>query len=141
MRAPPGWGDPANNGCYPSPSSSLTMNAASQLKDNAALVMDWFVNSPESGKILGLISGPPASNAQLAAVKELPDLDRLDHNVLDYAEAALAAAKTAPPASRVDNELRDLMKKVNEDVGFGRSTVQKAAEDFVNLGNNAIRRA
>jgi multiple sugar transport system substrate-binding protein len=68
MRAPPGWGDPANNGCYPSPSSSLTMNAASQLKDNAALVMDWFVNSPESGKILGLISGPPASNAQLAAV-------------------------------------------------------------------------
>jgi multiple sugar transport system substrate-binding protein len=71
----------------------------------------------------------------------LQDLDRLDHNVLDYAEAALAAAKTAPPASRVDNELRDLMKKVNEDVGFGRSTVQKAAEDFVNLGNNAIRRA
>jgi hypothetical protein len=33
------------------------------------------------------------------------------------------------------------MKKVNEDVGLGRSTAKKAAEDFVNLGNNAIRRA
>jgi multiple sugar transport system substrate-binding protein len=141
MMAPPGWNEAKNNGCYPSPSSSVTMNAASQLKKNTAIVMDWFVNSPESAKILGLISGPPASNAQLAAVKELPDLDRLDKNVLDYAEAALAVAKTAPPASRADNELRDLMKKVNEDVGFGRSTAKKAAEDFVNLGNNAIRRA
>ena len=141
MMAPPGWGKASNNGCYPSPSSSVTMNAASKLKKNTAIVMNWFVNSPESAKILGLISGPPASNAALAAVKTLPNLDRLDKNVLDYAEAALAVAKTAPMASRADNALRDLMKKVNEDVGFGRSTPKKAAEDFINLGNSEIRRA
>ncbi|PRX04684.1 UNVERIFIED_ORG: multiple sugar transport system substrate-binding protein [Martelella mediterranea] len=141
MMAPPGWGTAQNNGCYPLPSSSLSMSAASRLQDNAAFVMDWFCTSPESGRILGLISGPPASNTQLAAVKELPTLDRLDRNVLDYTETALATAKPAPPASRAENVLRDLMKKVNEDVGFGRSSPKEAAEEFVKRGNSAIRRA
>jgi multiple sugar transport system substrate-binding protein len=141
MTAPQSWVQGGHNGVYPNPSSSLTMNAASTLKENAAKVMDYFVNSPESGKILGLISGPPASTAALAAVKELPDLDRLDRNTLEYAEAALKTAKPAPNVHAAETALRDLIKRVNEDVGFGRASAQQAAEDFIAQGNDEIQRA
>ena len=141
MTAPPAWQQGGHNGSYPAPSSSLTLNVKSLQKENAAKVMDWFINSPESGQILGLISGPPASMSALAAVKDLPNLDELDLNTLEYAEAALAAAKGAPPVHRAEQALRDLLKRLNEDVGFGRSSVQKAADDFIAEGNSEIRRA
>lgn len=141
MMAPPAWEQGGHSGSYPAPSSSLTLNVKSTQKENAAKVIDWFINSPESGQILGLISGPPASMSALAAVKDLPDLDELDLNTLEYAEAALAAAKPAPTVHRAEQALRDLLKRVSEDVGFGRSPVQKAAEDFIAEGNSEIRRA
>lgn len=140
MMAPPAWGE-GHNGTYPSPSSSVTMNVKSNNKEDTAVVMNWFVNSPDSGRILRLISGPPASTSALQAVLELSDLDRLDKNVLAYAQSALAVAKPAPPVHRASRALDDLMKRMNEDVGFGRATVQEAAENFITRGNVEIRRS
>ena len=42
--------------------------------EEAVKLIDWFVSDPESAKILGLISGPPASKPALQAVLELKDL-------------------------------------------------------------------
>ncbi|KPH04780.1 carbohydrate ABC transporter substrate-binding protein (plasmid) [Rhizobium acidisoli] len=141
MMAPPAWKEGVHNGCFPSPSSLLSMNARAGNKKNAAILMDYFVNSPESARILRLISGPPASMPALAAVKALPDLDRLDKNVLEYAETALKTAKAAPPVHRAQKAIEDILKRLNEDVGFERSSVKKAAKDFIGMGNAAIRRA
>jgi multiple sugar transport system substrate-binding protein len=141
MMMPPAPKAGENPGLYPRPTSSLTLNARSENPEEAVKLMDWFVSDPESAKILGLISGPPASKPALAAVLELQDLSEVDQKVLTYAQAALAEALPAPPAQRGDRAMTDLMRRINENVGFGQSTVQEAAEEFVTQANATLRRA
>ena len=92
------------------------------------------MSDPASARILGLISGPPASKPALEAVLELEDLAPVDERVLKYSQAALAKALPAPPPQKAGRAIEDLMRRVNEDVGFGKSTVQEAAQAFVDQG-------
>lgn len=128
-------------GCFPRPTSSLTLNARSQNKEAAVKLMDWFVSDPESAKILGLISGPPASRPALEAVIALPNVKPVDQKVLKYSQAALASARPAPRNHRSARGMGDLMRRVNENVGFGSYGVQDAAEEFISQGNALMKRA
>lgn len=130
-----------NIGLYPSPTSSLTLNARSQFKDETVKLMDWFVSDPESAKILGLVSGPPASRPALEAVLELPDLSVIDQKVLKYSQTALPLGNSSPRNSRAGRAMIDLMRRMNENVGFGTSSVQDAATDFVNEANGLLSQA
>jgi multiple sugar transport system substrate-binding protein len=141
MMTPPAPIAGGNPGYYPRPTSSLTLNARSENPEEAVKLMDWFVSDPESAKILGLISGPPASQPALAAVLELQDLSEVDTKVLEYSQDALAKALPAPPAQRGERAMADLMRRINENVGFGQSTVQDGAEEFVEQANATLRRA
>jgi len=135
----PNGGD--NAGLFPRPTSSLTLNARSERKNDAVHLMDWFVSDPESAKILGLVSGPPASNPALAAVMELTDLSEVDQRVLSYSQDVIERTNPAPIVHRAERELSDLMRRVNENVGFGISGVQAAADEFVNQGSALLRRS
>ena len=104
-------------------------------------VIDWFVSDPESARILGLISGPPASKPALEAVLGLENLAAVDQRVLKYSQAALAKAEAAPPPQVAGRAIEDLMRRINEDVGFGKSSVKDAAQAFVDQGNALLRRA
>jgi multiple sugar transport system substrate-binding protein len=96
MMLPPAPKAGENPGLFPRPTSSLTRNARSENPENAVKLIDWFVGGdPESAKILGLISGPPASQPALAAVLELENLSEVDQKVLEYAQEALAQAMPA----------------------------------------------
>lgn len=128
-------------GCFPRPTSSLTLNARSEYKEAAVKLMDWFVSDPESAKILGLISGPPASRPALEAVLQLSDLKPVDQKVLKYSQAALATANPAPRNHRAARAMGDLMRRINENVGFGSYGVKEAAEEFVSQGNALMHRA
>lgn len=141
MMAPPAPVGSDNPGYFPRPTSSLTLNARSNFKQEAAHLMDWFVSDPESAKILGLVSGPPASRPALEAVLALEDISEVDQKVLRHSQAALAQANPAPPVHRGERAVGDLMRRVNENVGFGAYGVQQAAEEFVNQGNALLRRA
>ena len=141
MMSPPAPVGADNPGYFPRPTSSLTLNARSNFKQEAAHLMDWFVSDPESASILGLISGPPASRPALAAVLALQDISAVDQKVLRHSQAALAQAKPAPAVHRGERAVSDLMRRVNENVGFGTYGVQAAAEEFINQGNALLRRA
>ena len=141
MTAPPSPKPGGNIGHYPSASSHLTLNAKSQLKEDAVKVMDWFVSDPESAKVLGLVSGPPAAKTALAEVLKLQKLSAIDSKVLKYSEPALAAANSAPPTSRAEHAITDLMLRINESVAFGSSSVQDAAKQFISEGNNLMKQA
>lgn len=141
MMAPPAPVGATNPGYFPRPTSSLALNARSSFKHEAAHLMDWFVSDPESARILGLVSGPPASDPALEAVLGLENISEVDQKVLRHSQAALAQANTAPPVHRGERAITDLMRRVNENVGFGASSVQQAAEEFVNQGNALLRRA
>jgi multiple sugar transport system substrate-binding protein len=141
MITPPTPVGASNPGFFPRPTSSLTLNARSNFQEQAAHLMDWFVSDPESASILGLVSGPPASRPALEAVLALEDISEVDQKVLRYSQAALARANPAPQAHRADRSLNDLMRRVNENVGFGAYGVQAAAEEFINQGNALLRRS
>jgi multiple sugar transport system substrate-binding protein len=141
ITTPPSVGAGGSPGCYPQPTSSLCLYSESQNKEAAVKVIDWFVSDPESAKILGLISGPPASKPALEAVLGLQGLAAVDQRVLKYSQAALAKAQPAPPSQVAARAIEDLMRRVNEDVGFGTASVKDAAQAFVDQGNALMRRA
>lgn len=141
ITTPPSAGAGASPGYYPQPTSSLCLYAKSGNKEAAVKVIDWFVSDPESARILGLISGPPASKPALQAVLQLEDLAPVDQRVLKYSQAALPKALPAPPPQKAGRAIEDLMRRVNEDVGFGKSSVQEAAQAFIDQGHALMRRA
>jgi multiple sugar transport system substrate-binding protein len=139
--APPSVKAGGSPGCFPSPTSSLCLYSKSPNKERAAQVIDWFVSDPESAKILGMISGTPASKPALQTVLDMQDLEPVDQKVLKYSQGAFAKAEPAPPAQRADRAVGDLMRRINEDVGFGKTSVKDAAKQFVDQGNALMRRA
>lgn len=141
ITTPPSASAGGSPGYYPQPTSSLCLYSKSENKEAAVKVIDWFVSDPESAKILGLISGPPASKPALEAVLGLQGLAAVDQRVLKYSQAALAKAEPAPPTQAAGRAVEDLMRRVNEDVGFGKSSVKDAAQSFVDQGNALLRRA
>lgn len=127
-----------NRGLYPQPTSSLTLNAKSQVKEETVKLMDWFVSDPESAKVLGLVSGPPASRPALEAVMQLPDLSEIDGKVLRYSQAALPLGNSSPGPIRGQRAVNDLMRRMNENVGFGTATPQEAANEFIAEANTLL---
>lgn len=141
MTGPPRAVAGGSPGVAPSPTSSLCLYSRSRNKEAAVQVLDWFVNSPESAAILGMISGPPASKPAREAATALPDLSPIDKKVLAYTEAALAAAVSPEQAPKGYSEVQDLLRRVSEDVGFGRTSVQDGAATFVNDAQAILAKA
>lgn len=128
-------------GYYPRPTSSLTINARSNNKEAAAKLIDWFVSDPESAKVLGLVSGPPASKPALETVIGLPNMSEADRKVLKYSQDALPKANKEPHTHRAQRAINDLMRRINESVGFGASSVQEASQEFIKQANSILKRA
>ena len=141
ITTPPSVKAGGSPGYFPQPTSSLCLNSKSRNKDAAVKVIDWFVNDPEAAKILGLISGPPASKVALQTVLGLSNFDSVDQAVLKYSQMALARAEPAPLTPLALRAVSDLMRRINEDVGFGKSSVRDGAAQFVKEGNALLRRA
>jgi multiple sugar transport system substrate-binding protein len=141
MTAPPSAKAGGNNGVYPNASSLVTMNAKSQFKDETVKLMNWFVVDPESAKVLGLVSGPPASKTELAEVMKMTAIKPIDSKVLTYSLAALAHANPAPPSHRAERAVTDLLIRTNESVAFGSASVQDAAKQFISDGNDLMKQA
>jgi multiple sugar transport system substrate-binding protein len=117
------------------------MNAKSQFKDETVKLMNWFVVDPESAKVLGLVSGPPASKTELAEVMKMTAIKPIDSKVLTYSLAALAHANPAPPSHRAERAVTDLLIRTNESVAFGSASVQDAAKQFISDGNDLMKQA
>lgn len=141
MTAPPSAKPDGNNGVYPNASSLVTMNAKSQFKDETMKLMNWFVTDPESAKVLGLVSGPPASKTELAEVMKMTNIKPIDSKVLTYSLAALEHANPAPPSHRAERAMTELLIRTNESVAFGSASVADAAAQFISEGNDLMKQA
>ncbi|MDR6817426.1 multiple sugar transport system substrate-binding protein [Neorhizobium sp. 2083] len=138
----PVWvSDTTGPGYYPRPTSCLSLNAKSANKAAAVKLIDWFVSDPESAKILGLVSGPPASRPALETVLAIKDLTPVDQKVLKYSQVALAKANKEPQTHRAQRAINDLMRRTNESVGFGSSNVKDAAQSFIAQATAVLKRA
>ncbi len=107
-------------------SQYLGMNKASENKEAAALFINFFVTSPEAGAVLQTNRGIPSSPVVRQAIAaEATATDAAVYRIYD-----VVADRTIPqdPNLPNDQEFVNELELIGQQVAFGESTVDEAAE-------------
>ncbi|MFE6735403.1 ABC transporter substrate-binding protein [Microbacterium sp. NPDC057650] len=112
---------------YLKPSMLHTVSAKTKHPEAAATLVNFLINSPESGKIFGTNRGLPASKTALAAA----DLDPLSQQIKDYEESIADRLGDAPPVPiNGYGTLEQKFLEIGQELGFGTITVDEAVKQF-----------
>jgi multiple sugar transport system substrate-binding protein len=135
----PDGGPGAKPGQYLKPSMLWSVSAQSKQKEAAVKLLNFFVADTEAGKLLGVERGVPPSDAVRKAV--IPTLDELSQAMADY--ITLISDKVGPlppPPPNGAGEVATLLRRVNEQVGFGRLSPAEGAKQFIAESNAILAR-
>ncbi|MFS0713984.1 extracellular solute-binding protein [Microbacterium sp. 2P01SA-2] len=112
---------------YLKPSMLHTISAKTEHPAAAATLVNFLVNSPESGEIFGTNRGLPASQTALDAA----DLDPLSQQVKEYEESIADRLGDAPPVPIVGyGTIEEEFRKLGTELAFGTITVDDAVDRF-----------
>lgn len=112
---------------YLKPSMLHTISANTDHPEAAATLVNFLVNSPESGEIFGTNRGLPASETALAAA----ELDPLSQQVKDYEASIADRLGDAPPVPIVGyGTLEEKFRQLGTELNFGTVTVDDAVAQF-----------
>jgi multiple sugar transport system substrate-binding protein len=124
--APPVTKDGAKD-LYLKPSMLHAISAKTKHPEAAATLVDFLINSPESGKIFGTNRGLPASTTALAAA----DLDPLSTQIKDYEASISDRLGDAPPVPIVGyGSLEEKFRQLGTELNYGTITVDDAVKQF-----------
>jgi len=114
-------------------SQYLAINKASENKEAAALFINFFVTSPEAGAILETNRGVPSSPVVRAAIAD--SATPLDAAVYNLYNAIAEAGRVVPQGPNLpnDQEFVNELELIGQQVAYGVSSVEQAAEDFMAL--------
>ncbi len=93
-------------------------------------VVDFYMGNADANLILGVERGVPASAAMRKAVE--PTLDELGQTQVRYVSFItdkVGPLPAPPPAGA--GEVQNLLRRINEQIGFGKSSVSEGASQFV----------
>lgn len=109
-------------------SQYLAINNASPNKEAAALFVNFFVTSPEAGAILQTNRGVPSSPVVRVAIAD--EATPLDAEVYRIYNAI--ADRTVPQGPNLpnDQEFVNELELIGQQVAYGESTVEQAAENL-----------
>jgi len=112
-------------------SQYLAINTDSKNKEAAALFINFFVTSPEAGAILETNRGVPCSPVvrQAIADKSTP----LDAAVYAIYDAIADRSVPQGPNLPNDQEFVNELELIGQQVAYGESSVDQAAEDLIAL--------
>ena len=95
-----------------------------------------MVNDPDAASILLSDRGLPTNAKVLAAVKDkLPAVDQKTLTFIDEVKSELSPI-TAPPKGAL--QMEDILKRNTEEVVFGKTTPDAAAQKFLTEANAAV---
>ncbi|NYI03934.1 ABC transporter substrate-binding protein [Allostreptomyces psammosilenae] len=135
LAAPPTTDPGGPSGLYMKPGVMLSMSANSDHPEEAAALIDFLINDPEAGAILGSVRGIPATEAQLEAA----DLKGHDLAVAEYEQRVadvLGETPPMPPAGAGAVELA--LARANEDISYGTLSVDEAVDRFFTEAEEAL---
>ncbi len=115
---------------YFKPGMYWSVSAKSAHPAEAALFVNFMVNDPEAGAILGTERGFPANPAIVGAIAG--DLDADQQKVVNYVKTMTPLLGPAPeivPNGASDTD--SLILRYLQDVLFGKKTPQEAAKGFI----------
>ncbi|NHI15689.1 ABC transporter substrate-binding protein [Microbacterium excoecariae] len=126
LQAPPIVEEGAQD-LYLKPSMLHSVAATTDHPEASALLVDFLVNSPESGEIFGTNRGLPASDTALEAA----ELDELSQQVRDYEASIADRLGDAPPVPIVGyGTLEEKFRQLGQELGYGTVTVDEAVDQF-----------
>jgi multiple sugar transport system substrate-binding protein len=129
--------DGAELGQYAKPSMLISIARRSEHPREAARFIDFLLNDPAAGKVLGVSRGMPV-NGQIrqtvgAALTGPPKA------AYEFEQAVLPRLKNAPPPPpKGSGEVKAAFQRVYDDVSFERSSPQEAAEKFFQEAQQAL---
>lgn len=126
-----------SNGMFLQPNMFWSAGARSGHQEEAAKLIDFLVNDPEAGAILGSDRGLPMNSTVLETIKdELPEADVVSMEFINELSGELEDAPTAPPNGAGD--IPPMLERYGEEVIFGRMSPDEAAEAFLTEANSTL---
>ena len=124
--APPITEDGAKD-LYLKPSMLHAIGENTEHPEAAATLVNFLINSPQSGEIFGTNRGIPASETALAAA----ELDPLSQQIADYEASIADRLGDAPPVPIIGyGTLEEKFRQIGTELNFGTITVEDAVSQF-----------
>ncbi|MFV0429900.1 MAG: ABC transporter substrate-binding protein [Arachnia sp.] len=119
--------DPSAQDMYLHPSMMYSIAANSEHPEEAAILVNFLLNSEKVGEIFGTNQGTPASETRLAGV----EMDELAQKVSDY-EASIADRLGDPPPVPVIGygSLEEKFRLIGSEIGLGTTSVDDAVTQY-----------
>jgi multiple sugar transport system substrate-binding protein len=112
---------------YLKASQMYSIAANSEHPAAAATLIDFLVNSPESGEIFGTNRGLPASKT----ARDAAELDEVSQQIAEYEASIADRLGDAPPVPIVGyGSLHEKFRQLGEELNFGTLTVDEAVDQF-----------
>ena len=129
INAYPTGGASAKPGAYLKPSMFFSVAATSKNAEEAAKLIDFVLNNAEGLKAYGVERGVPPSSESRKLIAG--DLDALGKAQVDYiADVTPKVGPLPPPPPKGAGEIAFLLRRTNEEVGFGKAKAADAGKKF-----------
>ena len=128
------------DGLYIKPSQLLSGYSRTEYPEEVAQVIDFFINDKEANKILGTERGV-SGNSEIREMlrSEVPETERQVFDYLQFVSENGAPLPPPPPPGAA--EIAEIVLRTNEDVSFGRASVDEAVKNFFADANSALEKA
>ncbi|MGN7412479.1 ABC transporter substrate-binding protein [Paenibacillus sp. SAF-068] len=125
---------PKGTGVVFESSQGLSGYANTKHPKEVAILMDFWIHDPEAAKILGNDRGVPVTEANRNLLQE--GAGPVEEIVYNYTSLVSEATKTEPFDVSYNPpgfaEFSKLAQTTNQEIGFGRKSVEQAVSDFYN---------
>lgn len=125
---------PKGTGVVFESSQGLSGYANTKHAKKVAILMDFWINDPDAAKILGNDRGVPVTEANRNLLQQ--EAGPVEEIVYNYTSFVSEATKTEPFDVSYNPpgfaEFSKLAQTTNQEIGFGRKSVEQAVTDFYN---------
>ncbi|MCB2411857.1 extracellular solute-binding protein [Demequina sp. TTPB684] len=111
------------------PSAFWSINAATDHPEEAALLVDWFLNEPSAAELIQDTRGVPFNPDTAAVVSPL--LEGASKTAAEYVESVLDSGEVAPPQPNGAANMNKYSQDAETAVLFGNANPQEAAQTFI----------
>lgn len=134
---PSGGSEP---GMYLKPSQLLSGYSRSDYQEEIAQVINFFLNDEEANRALGTERGI-SGNAEIRDMLrgEVPETELKVFDYLSFVRKN--AAPLPPPPPMGAGEIEELILRTNQNVAFGRASIDQAVAEFFTQAESALEKA
>ena len=127
-------------GHYLKPSMMWSIYARTKVAEPAVKFANFTVKDVEGAKLLGVERGVPASPKIREAVSA--ELDAMGKLVVDFISHVTPKVGPIPPAPpKGAGEIQTMLRRISEQVGFGRLSVADGGKQYVSEAQAILSRA